>query len=274
MKIHILTDNMVKKRGFLAEHGLSIFIEYENTKVLFDTGQSQVYCHNAARMGLDLKSIDAIVLSHGHYDHCGGLPYFPSSNFPSVYVHPDAFKKRYTINPDGRSYREIGIPWVLDDYEFIKSKVVFNRKRAEIATGITLFAEIPSRTDFETVPKGFYTGSEKNKAADLMKDEQMLIFDTEKGLSVFLGCSHLGVINCLKYAAELFPDKCIYSLVAGMHLESASPTRLQNTIQCLLDFDIQIVAPLHCTGIFAISEMKRVLGSRFNVLYTGNTLKL
>ena len=102
----------------------------------------------------------------------------------------------------------------------------------------------------------------------------MLIFDTEKGLSVFLGCSHLGVINCLKYAAELFPDKCIYSLVAGMHLESASPTRLQNTIQYLLDFDIQIVAPLHCTGVFAISEMKRLLGSRCNVLYAGDTLTL
>lgn len=84
----------------------------------------------------------------------------------------------------------------------------------------------------------------------------------------------MGVINCLKYAAELFPDKCIYSLVAGMHLESASPTRLQNTIQYLLDFDIQIVVPLHCTGIFAISEMKRLLGSRCNVLYAGDTLTL
>jgi len=274
MKIHILADNMVKKRGLLAEHGLSIFIEYENTKVLFDTGQSQVYCHNATRMGLDLKDTDAIVLSHGHDDHCGGLPYFPSHNFPSVYVHPDAFEKRYTMNPDGRSYREIGIPWSLDDYEFIKSRVVFNRKKTEIATGITLCAEIPSTTAFEAAPKGFYTGSEKDKAVDLMKDEQMLIFDTEKGLSVFLGCSHPGIINCLKYAAELFPGRCIYSLVAGMHLENASPTCLQNTIQYFEDFDIQIVVPLHCTGIFAISEMKRVLGSRCHVLSTGNSLEL
>ena len=168
MTIHILTDNKVKKRGFMAEHGLSIFIEYENTKVLFDTGQSQIYCSNALRMGLDLKKTDIIVLSHGHYDHCGGLPYFPSMDFPSVYVHPDAFEKRYAMNSDGRSYREIGIPWSLDDYEFIKSSVVFNRKRTEIATGITICAEIPNTTDFEASPKGFYTGNEINKVADLM----------------------------------------------------------------------------------------------------------
>ena len=102
----------------------------------------------------------------------------------------------------------------------------------------------------------------------------MLIFDTEKGLSIFLGCSHPGVINCLKYAAELFPNRCIYSLVAGMHLESVSPTCLQNTIQYLLNFDIKIVVPLHCTGIFAISEMQRILESRCHVLYTGDTLTL
>lgn len=77
MKIHILTDNQVKKRRLLAEHGLSIFIEHEKTHILFDTGQSDIYCHNADEMGVDLKQTDCIVLSHGHYDHGGGLIHFP-----------------------------------------------------------------------------------------------------------------------------------------------------------------------------------------------------
>ncbi len=125
MKMHILTDNRTKKRGFLAEHGLSIYIEHEKANILFDTGQSDVYCRNAAQMDMNLNKTDCIVLSHGHYDHCGGLIHFPKTNkFPKVYVHEAAFGKRYTVNPDGKSYREIGIPWSLDDNNVLKNSTV------------------------------------------------------------------------------------------------------------------------------------------------------
>ncbi|MGI6170097.1 MAG: MBL fold metallo-hydrolase [Christensenellales bacterium] len=112
MKMHILTDNRTRKQGFLSEHGLSLFIEYENVNISFDTGQSDVYLHNAALMGVDLNKADCIVLSHGHYDHCGGLTYFPKSDrSPKIYVHEAAFAKKYALNPGGTTYREIGIPW-------------------------------------------------------------------------------------------------------------------------------------------------------------------
>ena len=77
MKVSILADDIVNKRNLLAEHGLSLYIEYNGINILFDTGQSSVYCHNAAIMGIDLQSTDCIILSHGHYDHCGGLIHFP-----------------------------------------------------------------------------------------------------------------------------------------------------------------------------------------------------
>lgn len=275
MKMHILTDSRTKKRGFLAEHGLSIFIEHENANVLFDTGQSDVYCHNAVRMGVDLSKTDCIVLSHGHYDHCGGLIHFPKSDrFPKIYVHEAAFAKRYALNPDGQTYREIGIPWSLDDNAVLKSNVVFTQKNKLIAPHIMLCGEISSTVDFEEVPKGFYVGNEEHKITDMMKDEQMLILFTDKSLCIFLGCSHPGVVNCLNYALKLFPGRKINTLVAGMHLDSVTPLCLKMTIQAMLDLDIQKVIPLHCTGIFAICEMKRLLGDRCFMLCVGDSLEL
>jgi len=275
MKMHILTDNRTKKRGFLAEHGMSIYIEHEKANILFDTGQSDVYCRNAAQMDVDLNKTDCIVLSHGHYDHCSGLIHFPKTNkFPKVYVHEAAFGKRYAVNPDRKSYREIGIPWSLDDNDVLKSSIVFTRKNTQIAPNIALCGDIPSTIAFEGVPEGFYTGDEADMSIDMMKDEQMLIFDTDKGLCVFLGCSHPGVVNCLNYALKQFPGKKIDTLVAGMHLDSVSSLRLQMTMQTMLDLDIQKVIPLHCTGIFAITEMKRFLGNRCLALCAGDSLEI
>lgn len=275
MKIHILTDDRVKKRGILAEHGMSIFIEQENNNILFDTGQSDVYLKNAEVMGIDLNKTDFIVLSHGHYDHCGGLIHFPNTdNFPKIYAHEKAFANRYTLNIDAISYREIGIPWVLSDYKLIEKSIVLNEKNLKIAPGITLCSEIPSTEAFEEVPKGFYINDKNNMTLDMMRDEQMLIIERDKGLVVFLGCSHPGVINCLKHALNLFPGKKIDTLVAGMHLENISSLRLQMTIQHIINLDIQKVIPLHCTGIYAICEMKRFLGDRCLSLCTGDSVEL
>ncbi len=275
MKIHILADNRTKKCGFLAEHGLSLFIEHEKANILFDTGQSDVYRRNAALMGVDLNKTNCIVLSHGHYDHCGGLVYFPgSANFPKIYAQESALAKKYALNPDGTTYREIGIPWDCDEYENIKSSLTLIKKSTQIAPGIHLCGEIPSTVAFEEVPSGFYCGDGADKSLDMMKDEQMLVCDCEKGLSVFLGCSHPGVANCLNYAVKLFPGKKIHTLVAGMHLDRVSPLRLQMTIQHMIDLNIQQVIPLHCTGIFAICEMERFLGDRCLPLCAGNSLEL
>jgi len=275
MKINILTDNIVRSRGFLAEHGLSIFIEHENTNILFDTGQSDVYVRNAKFMKLDLNKTDYIVLSHGHYDHCGGLVHFPNRNkLPEIYVQAPAFAKKLAVNPDGKSYREIGIPWSPEDYSGIKDSLKLVNGKAQITPDITLLGNIPSTVSFEEVPKGFFIQNGDNMCSDMIADEQILVFDTAKGLVVFLGCSHPGVINCLSHVLKQFPNKKIDTLVAGMHLNNVSPLRRQMTMQRLLELDIRQIMPLHCTGISAICEMQQFLGNRCHTLYTGDSLEL
>lgn len=273
MKIHILTDNTVRKRGLLAEHGLSILIEYQGGNLLFDTGQSDVYCKNAAHMRLNLRKIDAIVLSHGHYDHCGGLPYFPVAKLPRIYVHPYAFKQRFAASPDSRGYRMIGVPWRLDDYKMIGDHIVYVKGITPIMPNAILCPEIPYTVDFEQEPDGFYFGENGSKQKDYFCDEQILVID-DGGLSVFLGCSHPGVANCLRYVTTLFPGKSIHAVIGGMHLENVGPQRLVKTIQFLKDLKIQKIIPLHCTGLNAAFEMKKQFGDRCLLLKAGDSLEL
>jgi 7,8-dihydropterin-6-yl-methyl-4-(beta-D-ribofuranosyl)aminobenzene 5'-phosphate synthase len=275
MKISILTENRTKKRGFLAEHGLSVFIEREEGNILFDTGQTDVYVHNAKKMDVDLKSADCVVLSHGHYDHCGGLVCFPeTTGFPKVYVHEAALNPKYSFVFGGRDYDEVGIPWVSNIPGRIRDSLILTKETVSVAPGVTLCGNIPSTGDYEEVPKTFFTGSEAQMLPDKMTDEQMLVIETPDGLCVFLGCSHPGIISCLKHALKLFPGKRIDTLLAGMHLDSASSDRIEKTITALDELDIARLIPLHCTGILAVSNMKHFFKDRCFPLCAGNSLVL
>jgi len=207
LKVHILTDDRVRKRGLLAEHGLSLWIEKDGKAILFDTGQSPVFCHNAKSMGIGLE-------------------------------------------------------------------IVYTRQPLEIDKGIMVSGEIPCSSTFEEVPKDFYVEKDGRMMHDMMLDEQMLIIEDDDEVAVFLGCSHPGVVNSLKYAQKLIPDKSIKLLVAGMHLENVSPIRLQMTIQYIMDMNIRRVVPLHCTGFGAMCEMKRFLGDRCLTLCAGDAIQI
>ncbi|MDD5016680.1 MAG: MBL fold metallo-hydrolase, partial [Eubacteriales bacterium] len=224
MKIHILTDNRVEKRGLLAEHGLSVFIEHEGFCILFDTGQSGVYLHNALQMGVDLTRTDCIVLSHGHYDHCGGLVDFPhTGRMPKIVAHKDALRKKYAKKDGDGSCHENGIPWSLSDHVFIKNSLAINQKDLAIAPGVALHGNIPVTVSFEGVSQNFFVDTGGHLEKDAMGDEQMLVIERHGGLVIFLGCSHPGVVSCLKYALSLYPGKKINTVLAGMHLKNASP---------------------------------------------------
>ena len=270
MKIHVLTDNRTQKRGMLAEHGLSVYIETDEANVLFDTGQTDVYLRNAALMGLALKP-DCIVLSHGHYDHGGGLIFYPPQHMPKIYLHPDTLRVKFAAKPDG--YRENGLPWALRNHPAIRDNMIYNDRDMPVAPGVSLHARIPAGA-FEDATEGLFAEIGGVKQPDLMLEEQMLIFDRKDGLAIFLGCSHSGIINCLLHARALYPNRKIDTVLAGMHLTDAVPQHIEQTTQKLYSMDIARLIPLHCTGLAAIAVIKQIFGDRCLPLCAGDSLEI
>lgn len=272
MKISVLNENTAGKRGFLSEHGLSLLIEHEGRRFLFDTGQSGVFMHNAGLIGEELSKLSGIILSHGHFDHCGGLSFLAKAvSLPPVYVRKSAFLNKQAVNSDKKTYRIIGIPW---KRELLNGAEVLAEDRQEIAPGVWLLGNIPCTETFEKMPGTFFVDDGTKKVPDRMEDEQLLIIDTEQGLCVFGGCCHAGIISCLSYVRDSFPGRPIYSVLAGMHLKGAGEERLDKTVEALKRMDIPLLIPVHCTGVCAMGRIKAELGERCLLLETGQTFTL
>ena len=278
MKISILTENTVYKRGFLGEHGLSLLIEAGEKRYLFDTGQSHVFLHNAGKLKVCLKGLDGIILSHWHYDHCGGMSCKAEclAGIP-VYIQQKAFEKKYAENLKTGKLRNIGIE---EGTAWEKQGEIRRLEGGctKISEGVFLLSEIPYTTEFELLPQGFWRESLQSQGpellADMMEDEQLLVMEDELGLCVFAGCAHPGIINCLEYVKSVFPGRHIHSLTAGMHLKGCSGRRVRQTIQVLQETEIDLVIPLHCTGIWAIGQMKEALKERCILAEAGKQIEL
>ncbi|NLX66065.1 MAG: MBL fold metallo-hydrolase [Bacteroidales bacterium] len=244
IKISILTDNY-PGRNCCAEHGLSYFIEHKGTRLLFDTGQSDLFLKNAAIMGIDISDIDMIVLSHGHFDHGDGLAYLPGGK---LLCHPGCFIKRYR-NGD-HSY--LGLQC---SYEEIAEKfnLVTTDKPYKISDTIVFLGEIPRITDFESQQTPF---SLEEGTPDFVPDDSAIAILTEQGLFVITGCGHAGIVNTLEQAKKVTNEDRIYGVMGGFHLKK-SDRQTKETIQYLLNHKITHVIPSHCTAFPALVQFSK-----------------
>lgn len=256
IKLTVLIDNRVVRGKFLAEQGFSILVETADKKILFDTGQTSALIHNSKILSVNLKNIDLVVLSHGHYDHVGGLPYLLESlSQVDIYAHPDILDQRYAQDADKQGLRELGLTWKKEDLERKGAIFHFSREPWQLADNILLTGEIPRSNKQEAQEGDFFKFKNKHLVKDPLLDDQALIIKTRLGLVVVLGCSHAGVINTLDYVSQLTGGEKIHAVVGGMHLGQATKKKVTTTIEGLKNLGIAKVVPLHCTGFKACAQM-------------------
>ncbi len=273
VRITLLVENTAEGAGLMAEHGLAFWIEDGSQRILLDTGQGGVLVANAYRLGVDLARLDAVVLSHGHYDHTGGLSDALRGNqHAAIYLHPAALKPKFARNKDGTG-RGIGIPDVCElAIRRHRDRLVFTEKPTSLGGGFMVTGPVPRVTEFENAGGPFFLDPQC-QTPDPMIDDQAVFFDSSQGTVVLLGCAHSGVINTLRYVRQLTGDRHVHAVLGGMHLVAASAERLSRTMDELRAMEIDCLAPAHCTGRAATAALWHALPERCLPFHVGTRVE-
>lgn len=259
LSITILVDNRAGQ-GLSGEHGFALWIETRTERILFDTGQGAALADNARKLGVGLEQTDRIVLSHGHYDHTGGIP-GATSRAPQaeVYCHPGVVLPRYSIR--NGAPKPIQMPresmTALD--KLPSHQLHWVQQPARLAEEVGITGPIPRETGFEDTGGPFYLDAE-GKRSDPITDDLAVWIRTAAGLVVCVGCSHAGLVNTLNHVLRLNPGSRIRAVVGGFHLLNASAERVDRTIAGLRSLKPDRVVPCHCTGENAAKKIGAAFG--------------
>ncbi|MGB9596423.1 MAG: MBL fold metallo-hydrolase [Candidatus Poribacteria bacterium] len=273
MLITTLVENTINKPGLIGEHGLSFLIKTEEEEILFDTGQGNAILHNAKLMSVDLSRIKKIILSHGHYDHTGGLKtILKLMDDVHIYGHPNIFDKKYA--KDREKQRYIGISYTKEELETKGVQLHLEREPIQITNRIKTSGEIKRKTDFETISDRLCVMRDGELVKDDILDDLSLIISGREGISIILGCGHSGVINILEHTQMITNNVPISYLIGGIHLIDTNKNTIHKTIDRLKEFNIGKMALCHCTGFYALSELQRAFGDKLIINNTGDKIDL
>ncbi len=261
LQITVLADDCVAMPSLLAEHGLSLLIAADDRRILFDTGQGRVLRSNADALGIHLSGLDAVVLSHGHYDHTGGLADLLRESSPcAIFVHPATLRPKYA-KADKPPHRSIGIPEssrrALSD---ANDHIVWTQSAIEVVPDIWCTGEIPRLPGNEPADTGFFLDADC-RDLDPLNDDQALFIQTRSGLVVVTGCAHAGIRNTLDCVSALTNRDEICMLAGGLHLLRASNEQLEASADAIGRRNVEVLAPCHCTGMGAHSYLRARFGS-------------
>ncbi|NLP10110.1 MBL fold metallo-hydrolase [bacterium] len=269
MAVHItiLVDNQAGP-GLTAEHGLSFWMEVDGKSILFDAGQGRVFANNAQTLGIDLHRTDAVVLSHGHYDHTGGIPWIlQAAPQAAVYAHPSILKESYSVR-DGVA-KPVSIPATSRaSLDQAGRQVVWVTGPLTLFSQVELSGPIPRDTDFEDTGGPFYLDPQ-GVQSDQLEDDLALWIPTTKGLVVCLGCCHAGLVNTLHHIHRLSGQQPVHAVLGGLHLLQAGRERMMRTVTALRGRTPDRIIPCHCSGKEAVAELRQAFPEQVTPGYAG-----
>ncbi|NJF24611.1 MBL fold metallo-hydrolase [Thermococcus sp. Bubb.Bath] len=268
--ITILFENHAGwRKGLIGYHGFSALIEHNGYRVLVDTGtDGKVLLNNMQELGVNPDSIDALFLTHGHYDHTGGMAELLKARSEplDVYAHPEIFARRIALTP---KRREIGIPFTREELESLGAVFHLSERPQEFLPGFISSGEVERKTWDRAVG---YLVKNGREVRDPVKDDIALILDLGEEIAVITGCGHSGILNIAGHAVRL-TGKPIRALIGGFHLRGANEGLLRDAVEGLKKLNVKALYAGHCTGIDEYAYLKANL-ENVEPLFVGRVIKV
>lgn len=258
-------------KALIAEHGLSFYVEYDDFRFLFDCGAGPHFRENARHLGINLKNLDAVILSHSHYDHATGFRYLAENAEGSekLYTGPHFFEPKYAFN--GLFYTDLSAGFTEKFLSKRNIRHIVADGMEKVRDGIWLVSGFPRIFDFETIPSRFVRKTDNGFLQDDFADELCAVIRVKGGLVVLVGCSHPGILNMVTHIANTFSEP-ILAVYGGTHLAEAGEERIVATIRKLREIGVQVIGFSHCSG----EEAEKYIRSRPDIkgchLSTGDTV--
>lgn len=276
MKIIVLSENTKIEESFESEHGLSVYLEAEQIRCLLDTGASDKFIRNAKKLGVDIKSIDFLFISHGHADHLGGLvPFLELNKKASVIISRRALDQKFFSQRKG--FHSISLDMDLSSFE---DRFIFVDSELKVSPEIWVFSACSDKYPQPLANINLYKDSGEGIEQDVFNHELIFTFGREN-LFVYVGCAHKGLLNILD-SVSLITGKNIKTVMGGFHLLDDDATRQYETLDEIDSIAMSIKSDYpqtnfitgHCTGEKTYDRLKNLLGNQLNRFYTGYTTQI